>query len=460
MMKASRYNFIYETENYISVCNIVSEEFIRFPEEKIDSVRRILNDPEVNWNDLELVSYMQEKGFIIDDDYDEEKTYLKMLDRYKGNSGHLDLTIMPTLQCNFRCIYCYESHEIIDMDLETEDAIVAYVKSEIRKYPGLSIEWFGGEPLCALERIESLSRKLIRICEENKKPYMANITSNGYLLSPEVFRRLRKIKVQHYQITVDGLPETHNFQKPFIDGSDTFETVILNLINIKNQYPKGMYDITIRTNFTQQMLSTAKPFAKYLSQYFADNPHFNLLWRLVGNFGGERINSIRNLLLKDLSVLNEARLFASKLGLPFKINRTCLGVAGTLCYASTRNSYIITPTGQLLKCTSFLDEPINNVGFLDDKGNMHLNENWEMWFQVEPCANKQCKNRPTCGGMICPMGSLKEGTCKCPWDDNSIIDEMKILSENSMTYECYRHRTELGKKSSNLEERNKHGDKL
>ena len=61
MMKASRYDFIYETENYISVCNIVSEEFIRFPEEKIDSVRRILNDPEVNWNDLELVSYMQEK---------------------------------------------------------------------------------------------------------------------------------------------------------------------------------------------------------------------------------------------------------------------------------------------------------------------------------------------------------------------------------------------------------------
>ena len=62
----------------------------------------------------------------------------------------MSLVIMPTEKCNFKCKYCYETFRKGKMSPAVQDAIINYVKKNIRNHTELAVIWFGGEPLEAL----------------------------------------------------------------------------------------------------------------------------------------------------------------------------------------------------------------------------------------------------------------------------------------------------------------------
>lgn len=63
---------------------------------------------------------------------------------YLKSCNFLQLIILPTEGCNFRCTYCYENHENKKMLPETKESIINFVEKNISKYTALRIEWFGG----------------------------------------------------------------------------------------------------------------------------------------------------------------------------------------------------------------------------------------------------------------------------------------------------------------------------
>lgn len=130
----------------------------------------------------------------------------------------LNFIIMPTDDCNFRCPYCYEDHIKRNMTIEYMDKIALFVDKNIDRFRGLKVEWFGGEPLLQLESIYYLTERLIKICNAHKKPFLSGMTTNAYLLTRDVFEKLRKLRFLGYQITLDGLAETHDKQRYLVDG--------------------------------------------------------------------------------------------------------------------------------------------------------------------------------------------------------------------------------------------------
>src|SRR5690606_26374372 len=59
-----------------------------------------------------LFETLKDKGFIINDDYDELQEVIAIRERVDlENETSFHLTINPTMNCNFSCWYCYESHE-------------------------------------------------------------------------------------------------------------------------------------------------------------------------------------------------------------------------------------------------------------------------------------------------------------------------------------------------------------
>lgn len=107
-----------------------------------------------------------------------------------NNKEELNFIVIPTLQCNFNCIYCYENKEegyMLDETLnDLYNAIIDYNNKYNLKI--IRIDWFGGEPLLFLNKIKDIMIKLNKFCDENNIIYYHSTTTNGYLLNKGVYR--------------------------------------------------------------------------------------------------------------------------------------------------------------------------------------------------------------------------------------------------------------------------------
>ena len=79
----------------------------------------------------------------------------------KALSPHrLHLIILPTEQCNFRCKYCYEDFKVGKMAKFCVEGINKLISQRLPNTSNLTISWFGGEPLLALDIISNISHHI------------------------------------------------------------------------------------------------------------------------------------------------------------------------------------------------------------------------------------------------------------------------------------------------------------
>ena len=150
--KPSRYNFFFKAEDgtYLAF-NAMSGGLATLEDGEYEEVKAILADPGSYKADTDekkrLWNALLKGKFIIEKEVDELEV-LKMRNRVgRFKTDVLTLIIMPTLQCNFRCIYCYESFPNISMGRDIEEGVIKWVIEKTRSVQALYVGWFGGEPL-------------------------------------------------------------------------------------------------------------------------------------------------------------------------------------------------------------------------------------------------------------------------------------------------------------------------
>ena len=316
-MKKSKFCVVKEMENAIILANIRMGYQIKFVDRYIDVVKQIL-DSGLDENNESVYKFLMDKGFLVDEEIDEDAVEREEIERAKNNDGKLGLIIMPTDDCNFRCPYCYEDHEKRYMSKEYLDKIAKFVDKNIHKYEGLKVEWFGGEPLLQLDSVIYLSEKLMNICKSHKRPFIAGMTTNGYYLTADVFQRLRKLHFLGYQITLDGLAQSHDKQRFLVNGEGSWNVIVKNLRDIRDTPCRGFTNIAIRSNFTADMLDTANEFLLFLKKEFGNDRRFHYFIRTVADFGGERIHKMDKQLIKDRAAMIQLQKEASSLRLRLK----------------------------------------------------------------------------------------------------------------------------------------------
>ena len=168
-MKPSYYNYVIENKNgngdalYYnmrtgSLAHMEAKhhkEFVQFIETGIE-----ISDEKF----LEELKYC---GFLIEDDFDEKKDIKIRMLNSRYDTSVLSLTITPTMACNFRCTYCFESGHYSNghMSEDTEENICKMVEQEASHLEKLVVTWYGGEPLLAISPIERLTKKFKKICK-------------------------------------------------------------------------------------------------------------------------------------------------------------------------------------------------------------------------------------------------------------------------------------------------------
>ena len=348
-LKMSRYSKIVHCDEGIMMYNSLSGKILYTSDEEI--IEKINKG---NYDTSEINNRLLSFGFLVNVDETEEGAAL--LDYYDRIANKdLTLTILPTLQCNFRCNYCYEDFKNERIMDSTIDGIVEFVKKNIHGFNRLSVDWFGGEPLLEIDAINNLSQKLIQVCREYKKPYIASMTTNGYLLTKDVFKIMLRNKVLSYQITLDGEEEIHNRNRHLTNGGPTYSRILENLRSIKDNI-RTHFSIIIRTNLTLEMSEHLKQYIEFLYNNFGNDRRFSFLFRPVGDWGGDRVSQMHPEMITDFSYILD-KMAHSKIQLNYGVYYGLL--RNGICEAAKRNSYVIKPSGEVCKCTCLLDVNVN-----------------------------------------------------------------------------------------------------
>ena len=257
----------------------------------------------------------------------------------------------------------------------------------------------------AVDIIESLSNQFITICKQHKLPYVADITSNGYLLNLDTFMKLYQCHVFHYTLTIDGVRDTHDNQKPLANGDKTFDVVVNNLMEIKEKIKHNYFNIVIRTNFSTEIYSHLKEYIDFFYDRFSDDKRFSFFARPVGNWGGESVKDFSDKLLNENHFVQVFKdMIAYEKTLDYRKHMSFIQPGGSICTYSNINTYLFDSEGNIRKCSCDLDNEKAIIGKISSDGSLDIDFNqeakWVEFFEPKGLC-KDCFFAPACLNNAC-----------------------------------------------------------
>jgi uncharacterized protein len=363
-------------------------------------------------------THLAGRGFLVPEGLDEVARFRVQYGVQQWRSDMLHLILLASEDCNFRCVYCYEKFQNGTMLPEVRQGIRTYVESIARRLRGLTISWFGGEPLYGWEAIEELAPFFREQVRRHGLESTHAMTTNAYLLTEEKATKLLEWGCTRYQITIDGLPEDHDCKRVGRDGSATYATILDNLRSMRER--RADFTVTVRVNFDQENFPRLGPFLEALSEDFANDRRFALRFRAIGAWGGPNDDRLAVCGIEEKKEAREGlRAKAIELGLNPEGGIYDLRMPGAqVCYAARPYSFIVGATGKLMKCTVALDEmPENVVGRITPEGKMELNDDhFLQWVAPHFESDEMCRScyvLPGCQGATCPITRITEGKRTC-----------------------------------------------
>lgn len=427
----SRFNVISKKNNYLKIYNSYTGVIAKFEKDDKDKAIKVLRSKDLSRNTEDpLIDFMVEKGFLVSAHVDQLKMATAQKVYNLSNNRTLSLILMPNEDCNFRCVYCYEDFIKKEMREEVQNGIVNYVRKNIQKYDSLFISWFGGEPLISFGVIKDLSTKLMDICEKAGVSYNAGITTNGYKLSMEVFEELLSYGVTNFQITLDGLAETHDKYRMGKNGEKTFERIMENLLDIK-QSDHENFVIVLRSNINEEITKGFNKYIDLVAGKFVKDNRFLLHFVSVLNLKGDQSGDIH---LCDTKALFPYYYYAKDKGFDFNFYKNSMQPGGSECYATDPNSFVIGSDGMVYKCTVAFNNPANHVGDINSDGVMKIDEGrislWVTGGANEDSACTSCFYRPSCQGNACPLERIEADKTPCPPIKKNIKKYINLVDED------------------------------
>lgn len=335
-----------------------------------------------------------EKGFIIDDNYIEIEDLSKEYRIASISESDFYLTILPTLDCNLRCWYCFEKHKKgSHLTDSVSEAIFNFVKNILKAKPKIQrihVELFGGEPLLYFQNeLYPLLNRIKEYVEQQKKEVSFFFVTNSVCITQNSYALFKQINAS-FQISIDGYKDKHNSIK-FIPGNTkegTYSHVIRVIkeltSNIENVY------INLRINYDDETL-------EYMENLI--NDLIDVDRKKIG-VHLERVWQTSHQIKKDNDILKRVIDNWQKHG--FRVSYMNLSRRSYSCKASLFNQCTISYDGAIYKCTGrdFTKE-LQEGSLLNDGSVLWEQDKLDRRLSIVTYDNhlcKQCKLLPLCWG--------------------------------------------------------------
>ena len=355
--------------------------------------------------DTELFDVLKDKHLITENDLDEMLLFKSSVQAMRMERNSMHLTIAPTMDCIFRCHYCFEQHKSRSyMTSETIDAIIRYI-TQFKDLKCIHLTWFGGEPLMATQQMKEFYTKLK---SEFSHEIVSNIITTGYHLSDETIDLIKAIHISSVQITLDGNRESHNKIKFLSDCPDVFSRILENVDRLTISAPD--VNVVFRVNLTQQNKNEYVGLyrslsARYKNKNVAVAPGF-VMNRHAGqsNTDGKLYFSRKEASEFVLNLFRKHRIHSPWLRYP--------QVSCNECAIRNFNALSFDADGYAYKCWEVIGDRKYAVGRISsDRGLIDTNPlmlNRQLYGADPLCDNKclKCRLLPICYGG-CPIQRIQ-----------------------------------------------------
>ena len=397
--------------------NSYSGAFSAFPPHVVQDVLVRLARTGYSGQLVSLTKYMFDRGYLVPAQTDELARARMLYAQQQNKPDTLELILLASEECNFRCVYCYEEFPRETMEPWVAEGIIRMLQARIKRLNRVKVEWFGGEPLLGWPAIERIAPAVQAICRENDVQYSSGMTTNGYLLTPERFAKLVSWGVTGYQITLDGPKEHHDAHRPLKEGGSSFNSILSNLLAMHETTFE--FGVAVRVNFDRASIEGIPTLLTLLNDLKGDS-RFRLRFYPVGRWGGKNDAELEVCGTSAEEELQNLNTLASSNGHSPESRLTLLQPSGNnVCYAARPYNLIIGADGKIMKCTVALDtKDYNIVGMLKPDGQAEIDldkfAKWVNPYFEDDVACKRCFHLPVCQGSSCPLPRIETGARPCP----------------------------------------------
>lgn len=421
-IKPSQFNILKIVSGRYILLNTLTREIVLLDEHEY----RLYDSVNIHYDKSNVfINTLIAKSFFVPADMDELKRYKDILkiDRLickSENSKIVQYKIFTTTYCNARCFYCFEEGMTYNhMTIETAEKVVQYILKTCTREM-ITLYWFGGEPLCNVQIIDYICKRL----REEKKEYQSKIITNGYLFNEQLVDKAVNLwNLIFAQITLDGTEEEHNRRKAYIKASESPFKRTVN--NIRRLLGADVF-VSVRLNFDENNFDDINRLIDIISVQFKEYKKFRAYPAILSN---DWLNHQEERTAETEDFLNNEFLSVYKhlieCGL-YKSSKIRGKIKPYFCMAANPACATISAKGELYTCQS-CDDNMKFGTVADGVKNQAMLNEWEDCIStLEKC--EQCPYLPECCAFNkCPT---QKSYCKIE-KDFVLMEQFKRLSVSS-----------------------------
>ena len=362
------------------------------------------------------------KSGILSESQEEDlarlKSHMEQI-KYSVDTRSFFVTILTTHACNFKCVYCFEesSRGNEKMTMETAGQTIEWIKSKILKlgYRSLYLNFYGGEPLLNQPILEYMARSMKPWCESRRIGFKFMIQTNGYLLIPEQVERFLILGLKQVRVSVDGVGDDHDKNRPLRGGGRTFDVIMDNIMASYEKVPIGL-----SVGFDK---GDVRPIERLLA-YCKDKGIIHKLGRFIFApiHAGLGQNNHCECNYED-EYLIQANRKIQKLMITYGLEMKS-GMSTTVCPLMRENSGVtVDALGVIYKCNSMLGHPELAVGHVKDTEYNQQNQTFVHLDVYNQCP-QDCVYMPMCSGGCRLASFLKNQNFTTPVCHKTYLDKM------------------------------------
>lgn len=364
-------------------------------------------------------------GFLVPDGDAERQEMLTSLTEAEARLSKASIMAVMNLDCNLACTYCYEGKQRGKnyMSRETAERLVRFCEENyLAQGRGLTIDFYGGEPLLSRDLIRYISVRLKEIADKRGTAYAFTLVTNGTLLTAAAVEELVPLGLKSARVTLDGPRDNHDRYRPFSSGKGSFDIIVRNLRDVS-----GLIRLGIGGNFTRD---TYRDFPRLLDELAAQGVTHerisNVIFAPVSDTLGEHLmpEFSEGCCSMDEPWLVEAALFLREEIL--RHGYYTPKIMPTACMIEFRDNLVVHCDGTLYKCPAFIGCEGFRTGSLEDGirdyGESHGTGVWK----TDECL--ECAYLPLCYGgcrflKLLQTGAMKGVECRRAWFE-ATLEEM------------------------------------